>query len=851
MKTFNLLSMIRSKYQVVTKAIPLTVKIRDRLFQPLTMNNILSQGRTTNLAWRIRLTGLFFTFVFRYQKHHGSAATVKWLKASLVSLQKALGQDKLVSLQTLGTAAPFSKTANGFPRIIPASERSRMRKGDVRTIRFWTGLFNLYRVLKVPGILKLETITSEFTGDTVGLEDLQAQVKSGGIPLFFDLLPGFDNIRKRDLSPKGFVLSRSASPSNKMSARGILTDIYLLNHSAPELWQEILYYLFAVNPKVSDFITDLQTGYDLVTRLRSFDAVELLGVKTGKALFQGDALMTKSSIRAHGHGPGLGLSQFAIKEEAAGKIRLFALLDSITQSVMKPLHMALFSLLRIIPNDGTFDQEASIRRSQAKAVEANRAYSFDLTAATDRLPAVLTALLFELIFAKDGMAESWLGVMVKRDFGFSDPVAKKLKVPNNPIRYAVGQPMGGLSSWAGLAITHHWIVQVAAFRATGLLRWNTDYEILGDDLVIFNKAIADEYLKLMNLLGCEINLTKSIVSHNRPVFEFAKRTCWGFDIVSGISMNQVLAGWNVGGRVANCLQFASAGLLTKPSLLATVLSRYAWSNGKSAVSFVKNNTKGQRLFALSILSLFGTLYQRGIVPLKVLMIALVNPSYSDADFSGEAIGLPLRASLETGYHALNSQTVLENPFSKMEAREEVFDEYSSELTATMLQSALKKAQLLAGEAERLVQIYAQSLYFPLYYRGDTTPVPMGDYPSELRMLYIQIENFANRLLGLEFAKENPEDLYEEIYKVAYDFAKFGRTTFEEASRYLDRVEGLLFKLTLTDPVPPGKTILESAPILSILRNMDPARKVRATYTEGPTYRATYELPTWITPVAEL
>jgi len=35
---------------------------------------------------------------------------------------------------------------------------------------------------------------------------------------------------------------------------------------------------------------------------------------------------------------------------------------------------------------------------------------------------------------------------------------------NGVYRYAVGQPMGALSSWAMLALTHHCLVQVAALR---------------------------------------------------------------------------------------------------------------------------------------------------------------------------------------------------------------------------------------------------------------------------------------------------------------------------------------------------------------------------------------------------
>jgi len=105
------------------------------------------------------------------------------------------------------------------------------------------------------------------------------------------------------------------------------------------------------------------------------------------------------------------------------------------------------------------------------------------------------------------------------------------------------------------------------------------YEILGDDLVIFNKQIADEYLKIMSGLGCEINLNKSIVSHSRPVFEFAKRTCWGSNIVSGISFAQIRSGWNIAGKVNNTLQWINSGLITKNSVLALALCKYTSIRG--------------------------------------------------------------------------------------------------------------------------------------------------------------------------------------------------------------------------------------------------------------------------------
>jgi hypothetical protein len=95
--------------------------------------------------------------------------------------------------------------------------------------------------------------------------------------------------------------------------------------------------------------------------------------------------------------------QFAIKREAAGKIRVFALVDSITQSVMKPVHLGLFKILRSLPNDGTFDQDTSVTRCSIKAMQYGQAFSFDLSAATDRLPVRLTASIIESIFKIEGL----------------------------------------------------------------------------------------------------------------------------------------------------------------------------------------------------------------------------------------------------------------------------------------------------------------------------------------------------------------------------------------------------------------------------------------------------------------
>jgi len=81
--------------------------------------------------------------------------------------------------------------------------------------------------------------------------------------------------------------------------------------------------------------------------------------------------------------------------------------------------------------------------------------------------------------------------------------------------------MGALSSWGMLALTHHVLVQESA-RRVGWCRLFTDYAILGDDIVISNKEVADAYLVMCNELGVTINLSKTLESEI-GVAEFAKR----------------------------------------------------------------------------------------------------------------------------------------------------------------------------------------------------------------------------------------------------------------------------------------------------------------------------------------
>jgi hypothetical protein len=96
-----------------------------------------------------------------------------------------------------------------------------------------------------------------------------------------------------------------------------------------------------------------------------------------------------------------GLGQLSTKVEPAGKLRVFAIVDGWTQSLLRPLHSSLFGVLKNIPNDGTHSHSEAFERAVQKAIKANCAYGYDLSAATDRLPIDLqVAILASLIGEK-------------------------------------------------------------------------------------------------------------------------------------------------------------------------------------------------------------------------------------------------------------------------------------------------------------------------------------------------------------------------------------------------------------------------------------------------------------------
>jgi len=576
----------------------------------------------------------FGRYVVRLQRSSGWVYVVKYLKACSVLLQQAAGGQRIDSAQALGTAVRRTK-GSGIPRVIPAVMRKSIRSGDPWTIRIWLSFFQLYRVIEIPGKLKLQSITDGSA--------MRPSFLKGWILFLNDWLPflfreiGYNQLATSWMARRSSCVSvRNAN--YELGEKYSLTQIIDLVHSLAASWitfkwegvpynfKPRLLALFKSGPNSGGVHTKSWIdGQEKTRRLPNGKRVSYLTGTNTSAIFTdgmqwqawelfqegfldspnhlytdlypllkewlhivGDDVISRILFLAKrvakanypkilagdynpfdypGFGRPKGLGKLGYKVEPAGKVRVFAMVDSLTQCIMKPLHDLLFSILRKLETDGTFNQ---IRPAQRLIDLGFREfYSYDLSSATDRFPLALQQVVLSAIIGPK-MAKLWAKILVERYYLTPKAPEGVLGPPaDTPLVYGSGQPMGALTSWAAFSLCHHCLVQYAAYRALGFIGFFKDYALLGDDIVIANYKVAQEYLVLLREIGVEYGLAKSLISSTGG-FEFAKRTFAKGKDVSGISLlavgvakadhavlEQILTRFGVTGSLMETLRRAS------------------------------------------------------------------------------------------------------------------------------------------------------------------------------------------------------------------------------------------------------------------------------------------------------
>lgn len=553
----------------VVKESMINFKRNFELFIPIYYSSVLNWLglRRSNVGYKgIWKLSMYLSLI---KATRGINQVITILKISAIATNQYIAGTPLKTTQQLGQRI---KLIHGLPALLPPYLRKLIREKNLPFIRVVTTILHCYK--GIHGIYKSPDLSS-ITAPAFMKSLIPSASDLGGLgpmasslPFTLDLFEDWSEVDRatykfwifmcKDLRLlKNIVINVdteqppimvTAGPNHSISMLGTTLDAFWhlftdRSHSLEKFSKAIR----SVSSKRSESVKE--TVYDFVHHhlreflrsnmekpirlgdLKNFSVFKHFQLNSDKIPF----LKNDDSFKVTNDDflllvPFLLGGKLSLKYEAAGKVRVFAITDYWTQWALKPLHEFMFRVLEKHPSDATFDQIGAVKAF------ANKGHtyiaSFDLKSATDLIPRSLYERVFTKVFTSE-LTSAWLGLLVNRSYYFSDKGSKP-----QFIKYSRGQPMGALSSWASLAIVHHFLVFLAASRVGKTPFY--DYLILGDDIVIADKAVAGAYQKVCQDYGVTIGLPKSYVSSS-SFFQFASQDMIGKDNVSPISIKEALA----------------------------------------------------------------------------------------------------------------------------------------------------------------------------------------------------------------------------------------------------------------------------------------------------------------------
>jgi len=121
-----------------------------------------------NFSSRMRQLNAFYAHLTNMRRHHGTPYVVKYCKVSQLAISKAIAGTPVKSLCVLDPSLFFPYVSgSGLPKFIPIKDRNLIIKNSAASVmRWWLTLYSVYRVIYIPTVLKLETITAPLTVPT-------------------------------------------------------------------------------------------------------------------------------------------------------------------------------------------------------------------------------------------------------------------------------------------------------------------------------------------------------------------------------------------------------------------------------------------------------------------------------------------------------------------------------------------------------------------------------------------------------------------------------------------------------------------------------------------------------------
>lgn len=214
------------------------------------------------------------------------------------------------------------------------------------------------------------------------------------------------------------------------------------------------------------------------------------------------------------------VGKLGVTQEPGYKLRVFADPNICHQLAMSRLKVQLFSLLRKVKWDCTYNQSNGTDWVRVQLNQGKKVWSIDLSDATNNFPLQVQLEVLREI----GCAEEDVKLFHRLSTSlWSTTHGKRVN-----LRWTVGQPLGLGPSFAAFALTHGVLVHSIA-RACHV---NDCFRVLGDDIVISEEQVATKYLEAMQLMGIPVSKDKTICS--TKFAEFAGKLVSRDGILAGL-----------------------------------------------------------------------------------------------------------------------------------------------------------------------------------------------------------------------------------------------------------------------------------------------------------------------------
>jgi len=191
-------------------------------------------------------------------------------------------------------------------------------------------------------------------------------------------------------------------------------------------------------------------------------------------------------------------------QEPGYKLRSIASPYRLFQVASQPLKDDLGRLVRSLDWDCTHDQGKAMPYIKEALQRGEQVYSVDLSSATDYFPYELQQIVLETIYGKDN---SYIKL-------FRDVSRSTWHSELGEIVWNRGQPLGFNPSFFTFTLTHGLVLLTLLGK-----HYDHQFFVLGDDVVILNKKLFEDYLSLLKAMACPYSPDKTLVS--RELAEFA------------------------------------------------------------------------------------------------------------------------------------------------------------------------------------------------------------------------------------------------------------------------------------------------------------------------------------------